>query len=276
MPNGEPWPLVSVVMPSFNQNDFLEHAIRSVLLQGYPSLELIIIDGGSTDGSIETIERYEPWLKYCVSEPDSGPADALNRGFAVAAGDIYGFLNSDDFYLQGCLERVAHEFVSRPEVDVVSGHSYFAKATGELGMPTFSDRWNLKRFRYGACVLVQQSTFFRQRIFEKVQGFRQHTKTCWDMELWADMARMGARFHVVDAFMAAFRLHPHSITGNPEMRAQRRRDAQVVMEQMRGRPESKVDRITSIIHRSRKVSTHPHRTVRQRWFFYSTLRRWSL
>ena len=165
MPDGQPWPLISIVTPSFNQGQFLEQAIRSVLLQGYPRLELIVVDGGSTDGSVETIAQYETWLKHWVSERDAGPASALNKGFAFASGDILGFLNADDFYLPGCFARVAEEFDARHSADIVSGHGYFAKPSGELGMPTYSDRWSLTRFRYGTCVLVQQSTFFRRSVF---------------------------------------------------------------------------------------------------------------
>jgi glycosyltransferase involved in cell wall biosynthesis len=276
LPDGSAWPLISIVTPSFNQAEFLEQAIRSVLLQGYPRLELIVIDGGSTDGTLATIAQYERWLKYWVSERDEGPANALNKGFRFASGDILGFLNADDFYLPECLAKVAKAFHEQPSADVVSGHGYFAKASGELGMPTFSDRWSFQRFRYGACILVQQATFFRRNVFEQVNGFREHANTCWDMELWADMALAGATFHSMDEFMAAFRLHAGSITGSAEMRDRRLQDARHVLEQLRGRPETSADRLLHYVHRAIKFSTHPGRTLRQRLFFYSTLKRWSL
>jgi glycosyltransferase involved in cell wall biosynthesis len=276
MPNGESWPLISIVTPSFNQGRFLEQAIRSVLLQGYPRLELIVIDGRSSDNSIKTIARYGTWIKHWVSEPDSGPAAALNKGFGVASGEIFGFLNADDFYLPGCLEKVAAAFHARPSADVVSGHGYFAKVSGELGMPTFSDRWNPRRFRYGACVLVQPATFFRRAAFEQVNGFKQDPSTCWDMELWADMALAGATFHSMDEFVAAFRLHAGSITGAAGLRWQRLRDSLAVLERVRGRPDSFNDRLLSLYHCVSKFSEHPMRTFRQRLFFYRTLGRWML
>lgn len=274
-PDGSAWPWISVVMPSFNHGTFLEHAIRSVLLQGYPRLELIVMDGGSRDGSKATIARYEPWLKYWVSEPDGGPANALNNGFQRATGEILAFLNADDFFLPGCLQRIAEEFTRHPAVDVVSGHGYFAKANGELGLPTFSDRWSLTRFKYGACVLVQPATFFRRTAFDRVSGFKSNG-TCWDMELWGDMARAGATFHSLDAFVAAFRLHPASITGSFKYRQRRMADARAVMEAMRGRPETFRDRTLSLIHRLWKFSSHPRRTMHQRFFFHRELRRWTL
>ncbi|MBK8742718.1 MAG: glycosyltransferase [Betaproteobacteria bacterium] len=276
LPDGEPWPLISIVTPSFNQGRFLEQSIRSVLLQGYPRLEFIVVDGGSSDGSAGTIAQYATWLKHWVSEPDGGPADALNKGFGVAAGDIFGFLNADDFYLPGCLEKVAVAFHAHPSADVVSGHGYFAKASGELGTPMFSDRWSLDRFQNGACVLMQQATFFRSPMFEQVNGFKHKTSTCWDMELWADMALAGASFHSMDEFMAAFRLHAGSITGAAGLRQQRLRDSFAVLERIRGRPDSSRDRLLRILHRARKFSGHPLRTLRQRLYFHGVLGRWSL
>ena len=276
MPDGRPWPRISLVTPAFNQGAYLEQALRSVLLQGYPRLELIVMDGGSSDGTRAVLERYSPWLAYWVSQPDKGPASALNDGFRHATGDIYGFLNADDFLLDGSLARVAAEMSAHPEADVVSGHGYFASEDGALGMPTYSDRWNFTRFRYGACVLLQPATFFRAAAFERVNGFRERASTVWDMELWADMAESGARFHLVDVFMAAFRLHAGSITGGTENRERRVSDALAVMERLRGHPENAWDRALHLVHRLAKVSSPPGRTIRQRLYFHSTLRRWSL
>ena len=107
MPDGRPWPRISLVTPAFNQGAYLEQALRSLLLQGYPRLELIVMDGGSSDGTRAVLERYSPWLAHWVSQPDNGPASALNEGFRHATGDIYGFLNADDFLLDGSLARVA-------------------------------------------------------------------------------------------------------------------------------------------------------------------------
>jgi len=262
-------------MPSFNQARYLEHAIRSVLLQGYPRLELIVMDGGSHDGSLDILEKYDPWLKYWISQGDRGPADALARGFGHAGGEIFAFLNADDFYLPDCLSRVAQAF-AEGRVDVLSGHGYFASGTGALKMPTYSDPWSLTTFRHGACVLVQPATFFRRTAFERAGGFRQTGSLCWDMELWADLAAAGARFGRIEAFLAGFRIHADSITGNPANRALRRRHARAVIERMRGRSETLLDRVFHYLYRGMKFSRHPLRTLRQRRFFFSTLRRWSV
>jgi glycosyltransferase involved in cell wall biosynthesis len=109
-PDGKPWPKISIVTPSFNYGPFLEETIRSVLLQNYPNLEYIIIDGGSTDNSIEIIKKYQPWLAYWVSEGDKGQADAINKGIAHCSGEIFNWINSDDYLAAGALRVVAEKF----------------------------------------------------------------------------------------------------------------------------------------------------------------------
>ena len=200
----------------------------------------------------------------------------MNKGFRLATGEILGFLNADDFLLPGCLAGVAREFIENPRADVVSGHGFLAKASSELGTPSFSDRWNLTRFSYGACVLVQPATFFRRRIFQQVEGFNEKNGTCWDMELWADMALAGAAFRSVDEFWAAFRLHADSISQSPLLRRQRLQDARAVRQKIKRRPEGGGDRLYSLLHRIHKFSRHPRRTLRQRLLLHSTLNRWSL
>ncbi len=263
-------------MPSLNQGAFIEEAIRSVLLQAYPNLELIVVDGGSTDGSVDVIRKYDGCVASWMCEGDTGPADALNKGFRLASGEILGFLSADDFLLPQCLARVAHEFRRRPDADVVSGHGFLANAAGQLRTPMFSDRWDLARLVHTACVLVQPATFFRRSIFQQVGGFSDQTRTAWDMELWADMALAGARFHCVDEFLAVGRLHADSISGRSQLRKQRMEDARVVRQKVRGRPEVARDRLYSVLHRVRKFSGHPARTLSQRLFLYSALGRWSL
>jgi glycosyltransferase involved in cell wall biosynthesis len=97
---GSRWPRISIVTPSLNQANYLEETIRSVLLQGYPNIEYIIIDGGSTDESVEIIKKYEKWLSFWISEPDKGQSHAINKGFSKASGEIYAYINSDDLYEQ--------------------------------------------------------------------------------------------------------------------------------------------------------------------------------
>src|ERR1041385_5182473 len=117
------WPLISVVTPSYNQESFIEETIRSVLLQGYPALEYIVIDGGSTDNSASIIRKYEKWIHHWVSERDRGQADAIQKGLALVNGPVSAYLNSDDIYMPGTLNRVGARF-ARQETDVVYGNLY--------------------------------------------------------------------------------------------------------------------------------------------------------
>jgi len=121
MSDGSPWPRISVITPSYNQGQFLEETIRSVLLQGYPNLEYILIDGGSKDESLDIIKQYEPWLAYWVSEPDRGQSHAVNKGFAMASGEIVAWLNSDDQYLPGTLKTIAEHARRYPEAGAWAG-----------------------------------------------------------------------------------------------------------------------------------------------------------
>jgi glycosyltransferase involved in cell wall biosynthesis len=270
------WPSISIVIPSLNQRRFLERAIRSIVDQEYPRIEIIVIDGGSDDSSRELLEAYAPRLAYWSSAPDRGPADALNQGFARATGDIFGFLNADDFLLPKALATVGESFAAQPDADVISGHGRFALPSGELGPPVYSDRWDPRQFAFGACVLLQPATFFRRRAFERAGGFRVSGRVCWDMELWADLARTGATFRLNEVFLAAFRLHAGSITGAPELVERRQRDARAVMAETRGRPETSFDRARHLAYRVLKFARHPGRTIQQRLFFRQTLKRWTL
>jgi hypothetical protein len=200
----------------------------------------------------------------------------LNEGARLANGDIIGFLNADDFLLPGALRTVGDAFRAAPALDVISGHGYYATADGKLGVRALSDAWDLTAFRYGACVLFQPATFIRRAAFERAGGFRQTGRVCWDMELWSDLTRTGARFGTLDAHLAAFRLHDQSITGRAGMRRRRIDDAREVRTELRGRPEGWIDRGWEGYFRTVKALRHPVRWVRRRLFFFSTLQRWAL
>ncbi len=120
-PDGTPWPKISIVTPSYNQGRFIEETIRAVLLQGYPDIEYTIIDGGSQDETVTILTKYEPWLAYWVSEKDKGQADALNKGFGRATGQIFYWINSDDWPEKEVFGRVVQQFLLFQEVDVLYG-----------------------------------------------------------------------------------------------------------------------------------------------------------
>jgi glycosyltransferase involved in cell wall biosynthesis len=165
MADGSPWPLVSIVTPSFNQGQYIEETIRSVLLQGYPNLEYIIIDGGSTDGSVETIRKYEPWLAYWVSEPDQGQAEAINKGLLYASGEVVAWLNSDDTYLPDAVTRQVSALVSHPQAGVVYGQARFTDEAGQECGRYHSRPFNQRRFLHLSLV-PQPTVFFRRQLVD--------------------------------------------------------------------------------------------------------------
>lgn len=204
-------PRISVVTPSYNQGKFLEQTIRSVLLQGYPDLEYIVIDGGSADGSVETLRRYQPLLSYWVSEKDGGQANAINKGLGRASGEIFAYINSDDFYLPGALHAVAEHFRRNPNCTWVCGDMVFVDGGGRtMSSPQTiiprSAGQGLSR-RYFA---QQQAMFWRREALGG--GFEEHWRYCFDFELFIRLLLAGHECEHLPLRLAAMRLHPDSKT----------------------------------------------------------------
>ncbi|MCS3668063.1 glycosyltransferase involved in cell wall biosynthesis [Salinibacter ruber] len=178
--------------PSYNQGQFLEETIRSVLLQGYPNLEYIVMDGGSTDATMDLLERYDPWIDHWVSEPDDGQSDAINKGFDRATGDIYTWLNSDDYYAPDALGTMARAFSScEDEVGAIVGKGHKVNEEGEivytppdseLTREAFLNWMNGGNFMQPAC-------FFRPEAWEKAGPLRKDLEYTMDVDLWLKMIR---------------------------------------------------------------------------------------
>ena len=209
---------VSIVTISLNQGMFLEECIRSVIEQDYDDIEYIVVDPGSTDGSREIIETYRDRIAHVILEPDQGPADGLNKGFAKATGEIYAYLNADDVLQPGAVRHFAGHFKHWPDVDVVSGHGYRINASGRITGKIYSQRFDPVAYVFRACDLIQQSTFFRASAFHEVEGFNTENRVSWDGELWFEMALAGARFKRCHGFWSCFRMHPDSITVSGRLR----------------------------------------------------------
>jgi glycosyltransferase involved in cell wall biosynthesis len=203
----------TIVTISYNQAQYLDDCIMSVLGQNYPDVEYIVADGGSTDGSLDVIDRHRRHLNRILTGPDGGPADALNRGFAVSTGDILGYVNSDDLLLPGAIRKVADFLARHPEVDFVSGHCVITGTRGEVLRYAYSDRVARHRWIYSGCILIQPATFFRRYLYEEAGGFNVGNRISWDIELFHRFIKNGARHAVLDQHLAAFRIHPSSITG---------------------------------------------------------------
>ena len=161
LPAGKAWPRVSIVTPSYNQAAYLEATIRSVLLQGYPNLEYIIIDGGSTDETTSIIRKYESWIGYWSSEPDEGQGHAINKGFEKATGEIFGWLNSDDVYAKSALEIAGRVLSSEKSVAFLYGDCDVIDARGSKLGHIKSQAGGPEEFLSGSFI-PQPSTFFRR------------------------------------------------------------------------------------------------------------------
>ena len=248
---------VSIVTISFNQRAYLQSAIDSVLGQNYLELEYIVVDPGSTDGSRELISSYRDRISKVIFEPDRGAADGLNKGFAAATGDVFGFLNSDDVLLPGAISSAASFLDLHPDVDVVSGHSNLIGPEGRFFRRLFSNRMSINRFIYGGVLIIQPSTFFRRSIFERAGGFNANNKIAWDSELFLQMARAEGRFEVVDEFWSGYRLHPQSITGATSSENRIKEHVAELIRIVKGRPARGYDKLLRMMYCSLRHLLHP-------------------
>jgi glycosyltransferase involved in cell wall biosynthesis len=208
--NGQPWPRVSIVTPSYNQAEFIEETIRSVLLQGYRDLEYIIIDGGSTDGSIEIIRKYESWVAYWVSESDRGQSHAINKGFKRASGDVASWLNSDDLLYQNVLGAIARAFIEHPDAGMIYGVGAKIDSIGQIikKIPFRQHCRKLLRTRYS---ILQQSSFMRKEALLDVGFLDESIEYFIDWELSLRIS-LSYPIYAIPDDIGMFRIHPAAKT----------------------------------------------------------------
>lgn len=204
-------PLVSVITPSYNQNAYLEATLRSVLQQAGVRIEYLVVDGGSTDGSVETIRRYAGSLSWWVSEPDRGQADAINKGFRRAQGEIVAWLNSDDLYLPGALASAAAVMQAHPEAGMVFGDALTIDARGRPINRLGFDGWGTAQppleELLGFRIICQPAVFMRRSVLEQAGYLDSSYHYMLDHHLWIRMARLAPVLHVPQVWAAA-RHHP--------------------------------------------------------------------
>lgn len=251
----------SVVTISYNQAQWLPACMESVLNQQGVEIEYIVVDPGSTDGSREIIARYQPRLAAVILEPDKGPADGLNKGFAKATGDVFFYLNSDDLVFPGAFAEVAEAFRKHPAVDVIYGDGIEIDENGRrtsivYSLPTFS----AYSFMCGGVNMLQQSTFIRSAAFRRAGGFKAENKTCWDGELLVDLGQTGSTFLHQAKLWGAFRLYNGSITGSGRLHEMRLRQREDIFRRNFGREYAKHDLIVNLVGRvGNKVSAQLRR-----------------
>lgn len=241
-------PIISVVTISFNQARYIATAIESVIGQDYPALDYIVVDPGSTDGSRDIIASYGDRIATVLLDPDKGPADGLNKGFAAARGDIFGYINADDMLLPGALARVAAAFAAHPDADVILGNGWMIDADGTVMRGVQSSRFSRTGFGLGAMTFFQQGKFFRAGAFRRVGGFNIANRTCWDSELLIDMAVAGANIRNIPDRLGNFRLYGETITGSGRLAEAMRIDVARVAAKALGRPPRAYDAVLRPIH----------------------------
>jgi glycosyltransferase involved in cell wall biosynthesis len=221
-------PKISIVTPSYNQGEFLEEAILSVLDQGYSNLEYLILDGGSTDNSLETLNKYEGHLSWWRSHPDDGQAAALQEGFDIATGEILNWLNSDDRLAPGALQAVADTYVDHgPEVVVAGGCRVFGSAQEPMiHWPSFQREFNepepmpvpemldMARHWFPGEFFYQPEVFFPASAYRSVGGIDPTIYYTMDYDLWMRFALAGLQVVVLDKTLAEYREHPGQKTAD--------------------------------------------------------------
>ena len=212
MPNGQSWPRISIVTPSFNQGQFIEETITSVIGQDYPDLEFIIMDGGSSDRTVEIIKKYERHIHHWQSEPDGGQAAAINAGFARSSGEILAWLNSDDFYLPGTLRAVAAQLdASRAQILLGNCFHFWqdeARANGSDVVRHHANS-NLLLWDY----IIQPSSFWTRGAWQQTGALNENLNFAFDWEWFIRCQKAGVEFLTCQKYLSAYRFHGAHKTG---------------------------------------------------------------
>jgi glycosyltransferase involved in cell wall biosynthesis len=200
-------PRITIITPSFNQAQYLPETIESILNQNYPNLEYTIIDGGSTDGSIDVIKRYERHLAYWVSEKDSGQSEAINKGFKKATGELFAWVNSDDVLFPGCLRQIAEYYVKSSKPDIITGNVIYIDGEGKIRRFVRVPPQGRFFFYRGIWHVGSPVVFFRSALFREVGGLNLQYHLCMDLDLWVRMMNANARVAHIKEYMIGFRWH---------------------------------------------------------------------
>jgi len=205
------FPKLSIITPSYNQSQYLEYTIKSIIAQQYPNLEYIIIDGGSSDNSLEIIKKYEKYLSFWISEKDEGQSAAINKGLKIATGDIIAYCNSDDIYLPGSFAKISNFFLKNPSVDLVYGDAFIIDSANRI----IDEKRELPFDYFMACVngfgriIFDPSTFFRKKLLAKVGYLNEELHYIMDGDFFFRVAQVGNISHIPKK-IAAMRVHPRA------------------------------------------------------------------
>jgi glycosyltransferase involved in cell wall biosynthesis len=211
-------PKITIITPTLNHSRFIEETINSVLSQNYPNLEYIVLDGGSTDGTVEILKKYKNSLTW-ISESDNGQIDALNKGLRMASGDVIAYLNSDDVYTPNMLIKIGSLFSNRPDITILTGKCINIDVNGNETRPfikNYKNLWlwlqndnNLKIMNY----MSQPATFWRKELSDSIGYFNPEYRFAMDYDYWLRIAQTH-KIHFVNEYLAKFRVYPTSITSS--------------------------------------------------------------
>jgi glycosyltransferase involved in cell wall biosynthesis len=238
--------------------------MSSVLAQDWPEVEYLVVDPGSTDETPAIIRRFQeryPGRVAHITDRDQGPADGLNKAFAQASGNIFGYLNADDFYLPGCFRAAADAMRRLPKASAIYADGYKASADGKVMRRIVSTGFSAKRFVYGGALVLQQSTFYRAEAFRDVGGFNVQNRTSWDIEMLLDMSLKSMQLVHVPGYWSAFRVHAESITGSQRLAEESRRTHARYFRSVMGREKSSLDQALSKVVLGYTLLTEPRGLV---------------
>lgn len=196
---------ISIVIPSFNQGKFIERTLQSLIQQNYENLEIIVIDGGSIDETINIVKKYESKISYWVSEKDSGQTAAINKGFKIATGDIIGYLNSDDIHLPGSLNKINKLFQFYNEIDVIYGNGIWIDDNDKVIRKRLNIPFHHNTWLYGMADPFQPEVFYRKRVLDKAGLLDENFFMMMDREWWIRMSNSDCKFLYVNDEFAALR-----------------------------------------------------------------------
>lgn len=253
-------PLVSIVTPSYNQAEFIEDTLLSVRNQDYPNIEHIVVDGESTDGTLEILKNYEDKynLKW-ISEPDEGQSNAINKGFRMSGGDIVGWINSDDVYWDSkVISDVVRAFRTNEKADLIYGdQARITKDNRVLRYRKITSWVNFKRLLRRNC-LAQSSTFFRKELLENYK-LKENLEYVMDREFWIGLAFNGIKFKHIDRLISSFRIHPEtqkSVLGHEKLEEERERILKKYgyEQNFKNQLSSILDKSVSLVERIKELS----------------------